>query len=333
MRESLPTAAEVLAGLPAPRPDDEQLRESIRALRADDGLLLGVLDDDPTGSQAVHDVQVVTVLDEEAYGAATRRPGQAPAGADQQPQPRRARRGRGERAGPLGAGGRGRAARGAIQLVSRSDSALRGHVIAEVAALRSVHRESHGRHVDGVLLAPAFLEGRAGDRGGIRWAGPGAPLAPGGPGALGARWCRSARPIRAGRRVRLPVLDLRDFVAEKSTADAGRDVRGVGLADPAGRPDRVRELLARVRNGAWVIVEATESSTWRPSRPRAAGRAGGSSFLFRTGPSFVRALLGLGPSAPLRGGTLALGRPPRARAGRRVGSHVGQTNPRQGEPR
>ena len=70
MREPLPAAAEVLAGLPAPRPDDEQLRESIRAIRADDGLLLGVLDDDPTGSQAVHDVQVVTVLDEEAYGAA-----------------------------------------------------------------------------------------------------------------------------------------------------------------------------------------------------------------------------------------------------------------------
>ncbi len=70
MREPLPTAAEVLAGLPAPRPDDEQLRESIRAMRADDGLLLGVLDDDPTGSQSVHDVQVVTVLDEEAYGAA-----------------------------------------------------------------------------------------------------------------------------------------------------------------------------------------------------------------------------------------------------------------------
>jgi hypothetical protein len=51
VREPLPAAAEVFAGLPAPRPDDEQLRESIRAMRADDGLLLGVLDDDPTGSR------------------------------------------------------------------------------------------------------------------------------------------------------------------------------------------------------------------------------------------------------------------------------------------
>ena len=51
------------------RPDDEGLRASIRAMRAADGLLLGVLDDDPTGSQAVHGVQVVTVLEEEAYQA------------------------------------------------------------------------------------------------------------------------------------------------------------------------------------------------------------------------------------------------------------------------
>ena len=39
-------------------------------MRAADGLLLGVLDDDPTGSQAVHDVQVVTVLEESATQAA-----------------------------------------------------------------------------------------------------------------------------------------------------------------------------------------------------------------------------------------------------------------------
>ena len=73
-RESLPPAHEVLAAQPPPRPDDDGLRASIRALRSDGPgggrLLLGVLDDDPTGSQAVHDVQVVTVTDPDAYGAA-----------------------------------------------------------------------------------------------------------------------------------------------------------------------------------------------------------------------------------------------------------------------
>ncbi len=70
LRDSLPSAAEVFAHLPESLPDDDALRESIRALRAADGLLLGVLDDDPTGSQAVHGVQVVTVLEENAYEAA-----------------------------------------------------------------------------------------------------------------------------------------------------------------------------------------------------------------------------------------------------------------------
>ena len=43
-RESLPAAAEVFAGLPPPRPDDGGMREAVRAMRATDGLLLGVLD-------------------------------------------------------------------------------------------------------------------------------------------------------------------------------------------------------------------------------------------------------------------------------------------------
>ena len=42
-RDSLPAAAEVFAGLPQPLPDDDRVREAIRAMRAADGLLLGVL--------------------------------------------------------------------------------------------------------------------------------------------------------------------------------------------------------------------------------------------------------------------------------------------------
>ena len=321
MREPLPAAAEVLAGLPAPRPDDERLRESIRAMRADDGLLLGVLDDDPTGSQAVHDVQVVTVLDEEAYGAAFAGPAGTcfvltnsrslaePAAAEVNERAAR---------GLVAAAGR----RGAqIQLISRSDSTLRGHVMAEVAALRSVHREVSGRDVDGVLLAPAFLEAGRVTAGGIHWAragGPGGALVPVGQ-------TEFARDAAFGYQS----SDLRDFVAEKS---AGRtrpgDVRSIGLTDiRRGGPDRVRELLAGVRNGTWVIVEATEYSDLETVAYGVlqAERAG-SSFLFRTGPSFVRALLGLGPKAPLRGGQLwPAGRPP-GHGLVVVGSHVGQTS-------
>src|ERR1700722_13601313 len=69
-RRSMPAASEVFAGLPAARRDGADLRASIRAIRAADGVLVGVLDDDPTGSQAMHGVQVVTVLEEEACEAA-----------------------------------------------------------------------------------------------------------------------------------------------------------------------------------------------------------------------------------------------------------------------
>ena len=107
-------------------------------MRAEDGLLLGVLDDDPTGSQAVHDVQAVTVLEEDAYRAAlagaartcfvltnTRSLGEA-AAAELNTLAAR---------GLMAVAGR-RGAR--LQLVSRSDSTLRGHVMAEVAALQAV---------------------------------------------------------------------------------------------------------------------------------------------------------------------------------------------------
>src|SRR5207344_3552891 len=45
-----------------------------------------------------------------------------------------------------------------LQLVSRSDSTLRGHVMAEVAAIQATRREMLGGGFDGVLLVPAFLE-------------------------------------------------------------------------------------------------------------------------------------------------------------------------------
>src|ERR1019366_5054805 len=175
VRDSPPSATEVFAGLPEPRPDDDGLRASIRAMRAADGLLLGVLDDDPTGSQAVHGVQVVTVLEEAAYQAALAGPAatcfvltntrsmEEPAAAEINVLAAR---------GLLSVAGR-RGAR--LQLLSRSDSTLRGHVMAEVTALDSVRRETARRGYDGVLFVPAFLEaGRltAGDIHWSRWARP-----------------------------------------------------------------------------------------------------------------------------------------------------------------
>ncbi len=336
-----PDAAGVFAGLPPARPDDEGLRESIRADRAAGDLLLGVLDDDPTGSQAVHGVQVVTVLDEGAYAAALAGPGatcfvltnsrslDGPAAAE---LTTRAARGLITVAGRRGT---------RIQLVSRSDSTLRGHVMAEVTALQAVRRDMVGRGYDGVLLVPAFLEAGRVTAADIHWARTGAGLIPVGE-------TEFAKDAAFG----YGASDLRVFVAEKSGGTIRpEDVRSISLADiRLGGPARVREVLAGVAGGTWVVVNATEYSDLETvARAVLDAERGGQSFLFRTGPSFVRALSGLGPKPPLRGaqiwgpegaartggaedGAQSRGAAGAARAGAGghglvvVGSHVGQTS-------
>lgn len=321
LRDSLPDAAEIFAALPGARPDDGSLREAIRAARAEDGVLLGVLDDDPTGSQSVHGVQVVTVQDEAAYRAAFDGPAATcfvltnsrsldePAAVETNQVTGRALLSIAERRGAR------------AQLVSRSDSTLRGHVMAEVAALDGVRREKRGRGFDGVLLVPAFLEAGRVTAADIHWARLGPDLVPVGE-------TEFARDATFGYRA----SDLRDFVAEKSGgAIEPGEVASIGLADiRLGGPSRVRDLLAGVRDGAWVVVNATEYSDLDTvAYGVLLAEREGRSFLFRTGPSFVRSLSGLEPKAPLRGADLWPAGPPGPEGGHGlivVGSHVGHTS-------
>ena len=125
------TRADPTANLPPARVEPDARRRIRRAL-ADAGRRIAVLDDDPTGSQTVHDVEVVTVFEPDEIAA-----GLASAGstcfvltnsrslpeADAVELTTRIGRMLFELAGRLGA---------PIDVVSRSDSTLRGHVIADV---------------------------------------------------------------------------------------------------------------------------------------------------------------------------------------------------------
>jgi uncharacterized protein YgbK (DUF1537 family) len=309
----------VFTGQPAARADGPELRAAIRRIRAADGLLLGVIDDDPTGAQAVHDVEVVTVLIESVYQAALARRSAAcfvltnsrslaeAAAAD---VTARAARG-------LIAAAEHRGAR--IQLISRSDSTLRGHLMAEVAALHDVRREVFGCGFDAVLLIPAFIEAGRLTVNDIHWARTAAGLIPVGE-------TEFARDPAFG----YAASDLKDFVAEKARAALAREeITSISLADiRSGGPSRISELLSGLRDGTWVIVNASEYSDLETV---ACGvllaERTGKSFLFRAGPSFVRALSGIEPVAPLRGGQLWPGGRPQGRHGLIVvGSHVGQTS-------
>jgi uncharacterized protein YgbK (DUF1537 family) len=319
----LPSADDVLAAQPPPRPDDEGVLVSIRALRADGRLLLGVLDDDPTGSQAVHDVQVVTVEDENAYGSAfdgragtcfvltnTRSLDEADAIALNDRVAR----------GLLAAAQR---RSGRVQLVSRSDSTLRGHVFAEVGALQAASRAAAGRGYDGILLAPAFLEAGRLTAGDIHWARQSGATLPDGLVPVGET------EFAQDKTFGYTSSDLRDFVAEKSGGEVSRDdVLSLSLADiREGGPERVRDLLSGVRDGQWVVVNATEYSDLDTvALGVLLAEQAGRTFAFRTGPSFIRSLAGMGPKAPLRGAELFPDGPPAGHGLVVVGSHVGQTS-------
>jgi len=78
MPKLLPTerTAELLAAAPPVR-HEPGARDRIRAAHLAAGRRIAVLDDDPTGSQTVHDVSVVTVFEDDEYAAGLAEPGSA----------------------------------------------------------------------------------------------------------------------------------------------------------------------------------------------------------------------------------------------------------------
>jgi uncharacterized protein YgbK (DUF1537 family) len=305
------------ADLPPVRVEPDARRRIRRAL-ADAGRRIAVLDDDPTGSQTVHDVEVVTVFEPDEIAA-----GLASAGstcfvltnsrslpeADAVELTTRIGRLLFELAGRLDA---------PIDVVSRSDSTLRGHVIAEVRALDAARRRATGRGFDGVLLAPAYFEAGRFTAGDVHWARVGDDVLP-------VSETEFARDATFG----YAASDLRDFVAEKSGGTvAPGDVPSITLDDiRLGGPARVAELLAGVTGGAFVVVNAVE---YTDLEVVVLGlqevEAGGRSFLYRCGPSFVRALAGLDPRDPLRAADLWPDGHPGGHGLVVVGSHVGLTS-------
>jgi uncharacterized protein YgbK (DUF1537 family) len=293
-------------------------RGRIRRALADAGRRVAVLDDDPTGSQTVHGVDVVTVFEPDELAA-----GLASAGSTcfvltntrSLPEAEAAALTAGvgrmlfELAARLGA---------PVDVVSRSDSTLRGHVIAEVRALDAARRQVTGRGFDGVLLVPAYFEAGRFTAGNLHWARVGDEVLP-------ASETEFARDPSFG----YASADLREFVAEKSGGTiAPADVRTITHDDiRRGGPGRVAELLAGVTGGAFVAVNATEYADLDVVvlgllEAEAAGR----SFLCRSGPSLVQSLAGLDPRAPLAAADIWPAGRPGGHGLVVVGSHVGLTN-------
>jgi uncharacterized protein YgbK (DUF1537 family) len=249
------------------------------------------IDDDPTGSQAVHDVDVVfDAADEGEINAALQAAGSvcfvltnSRSAPEQQAVEVNTRLGLAlaalEETGPP------------VSIVSRGDSTLRGHVVAEIEALDSARARARGSGYDGVVFCPAFIEAGRITADDVQLA------------RVGDRFV----PVGETEYARDPAFgytasNLRDFLSERSHGGiAARDVASIGLHDIRdGGPERVAALLQGAANRRYFVVNATEQTDLDiVALGVVTAQESGVSLLFRSGPSLVRALAGLEPAPPV----------------------------------
>ena len=283
---------------------------------------VAVFDDDPTGTQTVADVPVLTRWGSEDLRWAFRQ--DSPAfyvltNTRSLSEPDAAARNR-EVTGALAAAS---AAEGVGYVIaSRGDSTLRGHYPLETDAIAESLGEA-GVVVDGVVIVPAYVEGGRMTLDSVHWLRTGGGM----------------RPVGRSEFARDPTFgyhasDLRDYVEEKT---AGRwksaDVARITLRDlRVGGLPAVGAVLTRLRGGQPVVVDAVTDDDLRVlSLALIDAEASGHTFLYRVGPSFVRARAGLEARPPLDAAAIDAIRsrgsgPDLAPHGLVVvGSHVGQT--------
>jgi uncharacterized protein YgbK (DUF1537 family) len=298
----------------------------VAARASESGRALVVLDDDPTGTQAVRDVPVLTTwteadmrwgLQHPVFYVLTNTRSLSPAAA--------AARNRDVLAALAAAAGT--AGRGFV-IVSRSDSTLRGHFPLETDVISAALLDLAEVKVDGVVMVPAYPEGGRVTVDSVHWVR--TPR-----GWLRAGESEFARDATFG----YAASDLRDYIAEKS---GGRVKRGgvlrVTISDLRAGVVPVTEILMAASGAQPIVADAAGEEDLRVlSLALLSAEALGKRYVYRTGPSFVRARAGLEMSQPLTPGEVrALAEDGRAgpglasRGGRRlglvvIGSHVAQT--------
>jgi uncharacterized protein YgbK (DUF1537 family) len=287
-------------------PSDEVLHVLPRARR------VVVLDDDPTGTQTVRDVPVLTrwnmadvvwAIDQPTAGffvlTNTR----------SLPPDQAAARNREVVRACLEA-----ADRNGVQLAfaSRGDSTLRGHFPLETDAIGDL------APADAVLLAPAYVDAGRVTIGGTHWLRTAGGLLP----VAQSEFARDATfGYRSSR--------LDEWVAEKSGGRIRPDsVLPVTLQDIRQRTtESLAGLLAQARGGQVVALDAeTDDDLRAVALAVLAAEAAGSRFTYRVGPSFVRARLGQSASPPIENERLAQLVKPGTHGLVVVGSHIALTS-------
>jgi uncharacterized protein YgbK (DUF1537 family) len=274
------------------------------------------LDDDPTGTQTVRDLPVLTRWSVEDIRWALRQP---TAGFFVLTNTRSL--------APDAAAARDRdvvtACLAAAELegvtlafASRGDSTLRGHFPLETDVITEVI-ERHGGTVNGVLLIPAYVDAGRLTVDGMHWvATPDGPIP-----VADTDFARDATfGFRSSR--------LRDWVVEKSGGRiSADDVVELGL--DAIRTEDTESIAAQLTGtgGHRVVApDAVDDDDLRGvTLALLAAERAGATFVYRIGPSFVRARVGQRVSPPIDDATLANLVGTSSRGLVVVGSHVGLT--------
>ena len=277
---------DALISLPPEWPDD--LLPAIQDQVSASGRRIVVLDDDPTGTQTVHGVPVLTTWSEKALTRELR------GGARTFYILTNSRSLAAEAANALGREIGDNLARAAkqtgatIEVISRSDSTLRGHFPGEVEALK----EGLGVPALPCLLVPFFLEGGRYTIDDVHYVAEGDRLVPASQtpyardAVFGYRHSHLGQWIGEKTENRVP--------AESICTITLRNLRQDG-------PSVVAEKLVSMAPGSHGIVNA---AAYRDLEVLVAGllraEAAGKAFIFRTAASFVRVRCGITPRDLLR---------------------------------
>ncbi|HKJ10998.1 MAG TPA: four-carbon acid sugar kinase family protein [Ornithinimicrobium sp.] len=280
-------ASELLSGYPDPLPVSATEVQQAREGRS---TVLVVLDDDPTGTQSVAELPVLTRWepDDLAWAMQTGSPAvyvmtNSRSLSEEHATARNVEvvRAAGEAADALGL---------TVDFVSRSDSTLRGHYPLEPQVLVRELADA-GVVVDAVIIVPAFGDAGRITVGSVHYAGSQDE------GYLPVGQTEFARDETFG----YTASDLRDWVAEKTDgAVPAGDVAAITLDQVRAGADAVADRLAALSEAAPVVVDiVTEADLRVLALGILAAEARGSRFVHRVGPPFVRALVGQEAHDPL----------------------------------
>jgi uncharacterized protein YgbK (DUF1537 family) len=303
--------SDLLAGYPG---EVEIPASEVASAVAASGRTLVVLDDDPTGTQSVADLPVLTrwASEDFAWAFAQHAPAVYVLTNTRSLDPEEAEKRNREvvRNALAAAGG------AALGFVSRSDSTLRGHFPLEPEVIADELARAAGVRTDAVVIVPAFPDAGRVTIGGTHYMRDGAG------GLTPVAETEFARDATFG----FTRSRLAEYVEEKSGGRyPARDVLVLDLA--VIRSGGVADVLADATGGRPVVADiVTENDLRALALGLAEAERGGKTLLYRVGPPFVRGRIGQEVHAPLTAEEAFAGRPAGAGGGLVViGSHVGLT--------